>query len=77
MFLEILQNLQENTSLYQKKLQRRNHRTTLMNVLENIPISLSAVSGNSLIGLFLYGVDKFDDTNNWKILVSELTSIKD
>ena len=48
-----------------------------MNVLENIPISLSAVSGNNLIGLFLYGDDKFDDTNNWKILVSELTSIKD
>ena len=40
------------------------NRATLMNDLENIPISFSMVSYNNLISLLLY--EKFDDTKNRK-----------
>ena len=42
------------------------NRVTLMNDLENIPISFSTVSDDNLIGLLSYGNDKFDDTKNKK-----------
>ena len=45
----------------------------LMNDLEkNIPISFSEVSDNNLISFLLYGNNKFDNTKNWKILLSEV-----
>ena len=48
-----------------------------MNDLENIPIFFPMVSGNNLNSLLLYGNDKFDDTKNWKILMSTIRFIKD
>ena len=41
------------------------NRATLMNDLENIPMSISTVSDNDLIILLLYNDDKFDDTKNF------------
>ena len=49
----------------------------VMNNLENIPISLSSVSHNNLISLFLYGDDKFYGRKNKKILMSTERLIKD
>ena len=40
------------------------NRATLMNGLENILISFSAVSRNNLISLLLHYNDKFDETKN-------------
>ena len=37
---------------------------TLMNDLENIPISFPMITDNNLISFLLYGNDKFDDTKN-------------
>ena len=48
-----------------------------MSDLENIPICFSTLSGNNLISLLLYGVDKFDDTKDGKILISTIRFIKD
>ena len=53
------------------------NRATLMNDLENIPISLSTVSDNSLFSLLLCSDDKFDDTKNRKLLMSTIRVIKD
>ena len=49
------------------------NRTTLVNDLENIPISFSTLV--KIISLFLYGNDKFDDTKNRKILMSSIRFI--
>ena len=50
-----------------------------MNDLENIPISFSTVSDNNVISLLVYDRfdDRFDDTKNWKMLMSTITSLKD
>ena len=47
--------------------------TTLVNDLENIPISFSTLV--KIISLFLYGNDTFDDTKNRKILMSSIQFI--
>ena len=41
-----------------------------MNDLENIPISFSIVRDTNLIRMVLYGNNRFDDTINWKILMT-------
>ena len=48
-----------------------------MNDLENISVSFSTFSDNNLISLLLYGDDKFDDTENRKIMMSTIRFIKD
>ena len=50
---------------------------TLMNDLEIILIPFSTVCDNNLISLLLYAYDKFDDTKNWKMLMSTIRFIKD
>ena len=50
---------------------------TLINDLENIPISFSTVSYTNLISLLLYSDYKFSDTKNRKILLSAIRFIND
>ena len=52
------------------------NQATLMNDLKNIFICFSTVSHNNLISLVLYGVDKFDDIKNRKILMPTIRFIK-
>ena len=51
-----------------KKLQHKSHWTTLMSVLESVPITFSAISYNKLSSLLFHGDDEIDDTKHRKIL---------
>ena len=52
------------------------NKDTIMNDLENIPFSFSAVSDNNLISLLLSDNDKFTVTKNRKISMSTVIFIK-
>ena len=52
------------------------NRSTLMNELNEIESSFSALNENKFIDLILYGSDKFDDKKNHNILMCTIKFIK-